>query len=178
MLVHATPSTEPMSGFDGDLLTAEAFDRLQASADRDPRQCPWGLFAWGDAPAACGGGSGVLQWFATREELMAYLSDWSAPGYMTFDTEAEWLSQCDQLRSILSGWDQDPPATLARLNAELQGLLQIDWIGRFTDLSASDDSFCQRIRAAFAEDQASAAEPEDAEQAEEAWLAFLAGYGS
>lgn len=165
-----------MSGFDGEALTAESYERLQASTERDPRDCPWGLFAWGDAPAACGGGTGVFQWFESREQLMVFVSDWSAPGYMTFESEADWLSQCAQLRSILSRWDQDPAATLCELNAELQGLLQIDWIGVFADLASSDHSFCQRVRDAFAEDQACGINASGAD-AEEAWLTFLAGYG-
>lgn len=102
---------------------------------------------------------------------MAFISDWSTPCFMTFDDEAEWRDQCERLRSILSGWDQDSAATLVALNAELKGLLQIDWIGRFADLNSSHDGFCRRVQAAFAEDN-----PGDSGNAD-AWIAFLQTYG-
>lgn len=160
-----------MSGFDGEALTAQALEELQASVERDPRDCSWGLFAWGDAPPACGGGVGAFQWFASQEELMAFISEWSTPCFMTFDDEAEWRDQCERLRSILGGWKQDSDATLTALNTELKGLLQIDWIGGFADLRNSQDRFCLRVQAAFAE-----ADPAGADD-DEAWIDFLGMYG-
>ena len=75
------------------------------------------------------------------------------------------------LRSILSGWDQDSAATLTALNAELKGLLQIDWIGRVAELKDSQDSFCLRVQTAYAE-----AEPAGAAD-DAAWAEFLGTYG-
>jgi len=160
-----------MNGFDGETVTAQALEQLQASVDRDPRDCSWGLFAWADGPPACGGGVGAFQWFASQEELMAFISAWSTPCFMTYDDEAEWRDQCERLRSITAGWNQDSAATLAGLNAELKGLLQIDWIGRFADLTSSQDSFCLRVQEAFAE-----VDPAGADDGE-AWVDFLETYG-
>ena len=160
-----------MSGFDAESLTTQAMEQLQASVDRDPRECSWGLFAWGDAPPACGGGVGAFQWFASQEELMTFISEWSTSCFMTFDDEADWRDQCERLRSILSGWDQDSAATLTALNAELKGLLQIDWIGRFADLTSSQDSYCLRVQEAFAMD-----DPDGADD-DEALVDFLETYG-
>lgn len=160
-----------MNGFDGQSLTAQALEHLEASVDRDPRDCSWGLFAWGDAPPACGGGVGAFQWFESQEELMAFISEWSTPCFMTFDDEAEWRSQCERLSAILSGWNQDSAATLAELNAELKGLLQIDWIGGFAHLESSQDGFCLQVQAAFAE-----ADPAGVDDGD-AWVDFLETYG-
>ena len=160
-----------MSEFDGEMLTARALEQLEASVDRDPRDYPWGMFAWGDAPPACGGGMGAFQWFESQEELLAFIRDWSTPCFMTFDAEADWQEQCARLSTILMGWNQDPAATLAALNAELKGLLQIDWIGGFADLKEGNDNFCRRVQAAFAEADSTGADDNDA------WVDFLGTYG-
>ena len=175
-----------MDRFDPEQLTEESNARLNESAQRDPRACPWGLFAWGDAPPACGGGVGAFQWFATLEELMEFITDWSAAGYLTFDDEEDWHQQQPRLRSLAKHWHENPAATLLELNQELKGLLQIDWIGTYQDLKSADDAFGRRIQEAFAEEQAvpesKAVDMTDTaaqhnSETEEAFVAFLATYG-
>ena len=173
-----------MEHFDSEQLTEQAFERLNESARRDPRICPWGLFTWGDAPPACGGGVGAFQWYESIEELIEFITDWSAAGYMTFDDEAEWLEQRQCLRTIASQWHANPETTIQNLNTELKGLLQIDWIGTFTELKAANDAFGSRIQEAFNEDQVSGLNAntdsfsgEDAGKAEDAFIKFLSEYG-
>jgi hypothetical protein len=159
-----------MAPFDPEQLTNTANDQLNNSAQRDPRQFGWGLFAWGDAPAACGGGIGCFQWFSSAEEALAFISDLSPALFCTFDDEEEWLLLRQRLRSIAPKWHVQPMEALGTFNAELQGLLQIDWIGHYSELRRGDSSFSQRIQEAFAEE-----EPE--ETGEEEWISFLQSYG-
>ena len=173
-----------MEHFDSEQLTEQAFERLNESARRDPRICPWGLFAWGDAPPACGGGVGAFQWYESIEELIEFITDWSAAGYMTFDDEAEWLEQRQCLRAIASQWHANPETTIQNLNTELKGLLQIDWIGTFAQLKAANDAFASRIQEAFNEDQVSVLNAnsdsfsgEDTRKAEDAFIKYLSEYG-
>jgi hypothetical protein len=59
---------------------------------------------------------------------------------------------------------------LGTFNAELQGLLQIDWIGQYSELRRGESSFSQRIQKAFVEE-----EPEETGEVE--WIHFLQTYG-
>jgi hypothetical protein len=165
-----------VKSFDPEALTEQSNERLNESAQRDPRVCGWGLFAWGDAPPACGGGCGCFQWFASRSELLEFITDWSAAGFMTFDEESEWLQQRDCLRAIAAGMNDDPAGQLQGFNEELRGLLQIDWIGTYGELLAGEHPFSRRILKAFSEEQDRPFEPV-AIQSEEAFLAFLRNYG-
>ena len=173
-----------MASFDSEQLMEQAFERLNESAQRDPRVCPWGLFAWGDAPPACGGGVGAFQWFETLEDLMEFITDWSAAEYMSFDNEAEWLEQRQCLRSIVSQWQADPVSTVQNLNKELKGLIQIDWIGSFAELKAGKVDFSRRIQEAFTDyhlsevSSSTSENPEkEAQAAEHSFIRFLAEYG-
>jgi hypothetical protein len=172
-----------MASHNPEELSANAFERLSVSAQRDPRLCEWGLFSWGDAPPACGGGVGGFQWFESLAQLLEFITDWSPATYMTFDEEAEWLSQRDRLQTIASQWNRDPAGTLEKLNAELKGLLQIDWIGSWNDLKAGNEAFSIRVRNAFAENQSRSAgisgdgAKQSSQISDDAFVAFLAEYG-
>ena len=159
-----------MTPFDPEQLTDAASAQLNDSAQRDPRQFSWGLFAWGDAPAACGGGIGCFQWFSSAEEALAFISDLSPALFCTFDEEEEWLLLRQRLRSIAAQWLNQPQDALDSFNAELQGLLQIDWIGPYSELRSGAFPFSQRLLEAFAEE-----EPDDT--GEQAWISFLQSYG-
>ncbi len=156
-----------MSSFDPEQLTEAANQQLIVSAQRDPRVYTWGLFAWGDAPAACGGGVGCFQWFATADEALAFLSDYSPAMYCTFDDEEEWLLLRQRLRQITAQWPGNPAEAQAAMNAELSGLLQVDWMCSYDELCEGKSAFSRKILRAFAEE----------EGADEDWIPFLQNYG-
>lgn len=136
--------------WDSDTLTEQANQLAQASAERDPRTCKWGLFSWGDAPGSVGGGFGCFQWFDSLEELLAFLTDFSPALYTSFEQEKDWIEFRDRLRAIAaSSLEDELVKSLDEFNVVLKGLLQIDWIGRFEELCTGQASFCCKVRGYF-----------------------------
>ena len=135
--------------WDPNVLVDRANHAFQESSSRDPRLFQWGLFAWADAPPACGGGTGAFQWFQTQEELLSHLADFGAAAYMTFDEESQWTEMRDEVRQIGAGFSVDRPNTLLQLNAHLKGLLQVDWIGDWQELCTTNDDFPSKVRSRF-----------------------------
>ena len=125
--------------WNSELLTEQANTLTQTTSERDPRAYSWGLFSWGDAPPAIGGGTGCFQWFDSREELLAFLTDYSPALYMSFEQEEEWIGFRDRLRAIAESFEDEPLRSLATFNSVLKGLLQIDWIGGFEELCQGQD---------------------------------------
>lgn len=156
-----------MHSFDPQQLTEAANQQLILSSQRDPREYNWGLFAWGDAPPACGGGVGCFQWFATASDALAFVSDYSPAMYCTFDEEEEWLLLRQRLRKIAAQWPDNPTEAIEAMNAELRSLLQIDWMGSYDELCDGSTPFSRRIRQAFAEEEGN----------DEDWIPFLQNYG-
>jgi hypothetical protein len=132
-----------------ELLQVQANHLACTTAQNDPRKHPFGLYFWGDAPPACGGGSGCFQWFESVDAALAYISDFSPALYKTFDDEQEWLSLNQTLREIAKEFTADQQATIDAFNIELKGLLQIDWIGSFEDLKSKNSESCSKIRQWF-----------------------------
>lgn len=173
--------------FDPEQLCEEAAQQLELSLQCDPRENPWGMYAWGDAPAAIGGGMGAFQWFASRQQLLDFLCELSPSLYCCHDSEQDWRLQTQRLRQILTGLDADPEATLQAINQELRGLLQFDWIGRYQDLCSGGFAFARHLRQDFRAQAGEEEDPQTAEAAaapldldaegEEAWLEFLRLYG-
>ena len=166
--------------WDPELLTEQAMQAMQESSRLEPTLYPWGVFSWGDAPPACGGGVGGFQWFASLNDLLAWVTDLSPASYMTFDDEGEWLAYRDDLRETGKSFSNNPQDTLNDLNVKLRGLLQIDWIGVWQDLLVSTDPYPQLIRQRFrndwdSEDPFSTTQIPDDEL--EAFLDFVREYG-
>lgn len=135
--------------WNSELLTEQANTLTQTTSERDPRAYSWGLFSWGDAPPAIGGGTGCFQWFDSREELLAFLTDYSPALYMSFEQEEEWIGFRDRLRAIAESFEDEPLRSLGTFNSVLKGLLQIDWIGGFEELCQGQESFCCKVRGWF-----------------------------
>jgi len=149
---------------------------------RDPREWPWGLFTYSDAPPAIGGGVGGFQWFGQLPELLAFISDLSAAGYMTFDEEEDWQKLRDALRQIAARFEMEPEQAIRSFNEELVSLLQISWIGRLEDLINGDDGFAATVRARFRNDwddkPAMTSIDVIKEDEQKSFLTFLSDYGN
>ncbi len=167
--------------WDPELLCAQANAELQRSADADPDQHPWGLYSWGDAPPACGGGSGLFQWFASLEALLAWVTDLSAATYGSAQDEQPWLDLRHALRTIAAGYPQAPADALEQLNARLRGELQIDWIGQWHELLGAPGGFPESMRGRFRREPGAQSAGRDGEPilaAElDAFKAYVRGYG-
>lgn len=167
--------------WDSEALTELANETFSITSSRDPRHFTWGVFAWGDAPAACGGGVGAFHWFADLADLIAFITDLAPAAYMTFDTEAEWLEQCQRLQVIASCFETNPEDAITGLNTELKSLCQIDWIGPLEQLLSGNCSFALKVRARFLNDWEDKPDPVStnviAPEELQTFLDFLSEYG-
>ena len=167
--------------WDPKALTDRANEAMSTSSSRDPVAFNWGLFAWGDAPGACGGGAGAFQWFDELSEVLSFVTDLSPAAFATFDAEVEWLELRDELRQIANGFEADSAATISAFNDNLKSLLQIEWIGSIQDLMSGSGCFPCQVRARFRDDWDEEASPESMDVAspseQESFLAFLSEYG-
>lgn len=98
-MVDQVQPRQPMA-WDPEQLTDQANELANTTASRNPAEYPWGLFFWGDAPPACGGGTGCFQWFASLQDALGFISDFSPAMYATFDEEPEWIELRDALRAM------------------------------------------------------------------------------
>lgn len=167
--------------WDPEALFQRCSEAMCETSARNPLDFAWGLFAWGDAPPAIGGGVGAFQWFKDLPELLAFVSDLSPAAFMTFDEEADWQEFRDSLRQIAAGYEAQPEESLLAFNKELTSLLQIDWIGRFDNLLDGDGLFPLKVRAHFRDDwddsPAQASIEAIKEDERQSFLEFLDDYG-
>jgi hypothetical protein len=112
--------------WDPEALTDLANEAMSSSNSRNPVDFNWGLFAWGDAPAACCGGVGSFQWFGELSAVLSFVTDLSPAGFATFDDEDEWLELRDRLRQIANAFEADSAASISAFNDNLKTLLQLN----------------------------------------------------
>jgi hypothetical protein len=167
--------------WDPEALTERCNHMMGETNSRNPLDFPWGLFSWADAPPAIGGGVGAFQWFQSLDELLEFVTDFSAAGFASFDEEEEWLGLRDKLRQIAAGFANNPHAAITAFNAELISLLQLDWIGRLEDLQSGDGPFPLTLRARFRDDwddtPAAPSQEPIKEDERSSFLLFLSNYG-
>lgn len=135
--------------WNSEILADQANALAQVSAEHDPQTHTWGMFSWGDAPGGIGGGVGCFQWFDSCEDLLSFLTDYCPALYTSFEQESDWLAFRERLLMIAVSNEDAPMGSLDAFNSVLKGLLQIDWIGRFDELCASDEQFCSKLRSSF-----------------------------
>ncbi|MFM7165023.1 MAG: hypothetical protein ACKO3T_07210 [Planctomycetaceae bacterium] len=137
-------------------------DKLQARIDRaesnwnsgaqgDPGTYTWGLFSYGDAPGAMGGGVGMFIWFPSRNDLLDFIAStlpYSPPGPTSLDCEAVASETAAIVENMKCGRLADPDG-IAQLNKVLQHFSQITWAGTFTQLLTEPHPYAQEVRAAF-----------------------------
>ena len=119
----------------------------------DPLGYDWGFFSYGDAPAALGGGYGMFCWFASSNAMYDFIAStlpYDPPGPQTLDS----IAVADETRKIIGGLksgDLDQQTGVVSLNQCLRGFSQIEWLGEFSSLLESQDSYAIQVRAAFRE---------------------------
>lgn len=110
----------------------------------------WGMFSWGDAPPAIGGGIGAFQWFPSKEKLFAYISDHAVLMWKDFEEQEEYEKLCELLRQAIGKLEEDRE-DLDRINQNIRGLFQVEWIGSFRELTSSSNHFPLKVREYFYE---------------------------
>lgn len=132
----------------------EADQAWEKLSDQDPIPESWGMFSYGDAPGAIGGGFGAFVWFADRDQLLSFIESvlpFSPPGPCNRDPLAVEAS----VRAVISAQREgEVSADVAReqLNSVLRGFSQIEWWGTFKDLCGGTDAYAAKVIAAFRED--------------------------
>jgi hypothetical protein len=171
------------SNFDTDEYArrAEAAGQLcEASSSRTPRANSFGFFAYGDAPAAIGGGLGVFQWFPSRKALLDYLGDHltyqnlGQSGTDPFATHAAVKNAVNKFRRL----DAPLKLLIPKLNPLLLTYSQIRWIGTLGDLKKGNTKYERGLRNKFRESLGSKAGTRPIQQSEiAAFRQFLSEYG-
>jgi len=113
----------------------------------EPRSTSWGMYSYGDAPAAIGGGTGAFTWFNSKTALLKFIEDvlpYSPPGPGNTDP----LAVADKVRAVLrnlrSG-DLELDEARRRLNTVLRAHSQIEWMGTFKDLKDGNDAYAREL---------------------------------
>ncbi|GHF12530.1 hypothetical protein GCM10017044_03110 [Kordiimonas sediminis] len=141
----------------------------------------WGMYSYGDAPGALGGGFGSFVWFATQPELLKFISEtlpYAPPGPSSSD-ENEVALSVNRIVSELDSCQRTLLESIEQLNGALKAYSQITWIGTYGDLKASGNAFAVTVRSEFREfndDSVNEGRPvSNDEQAD--FLEFLSTYG-
>jgi hypothetical protein len=146
------------SNFDEETVAALADAANERWTDQtltDPKAKSWGFFAYGDAPAAIGGGVGAYCWFDSKAKLLQFVADvlpHSPPG----PADSDPLLVADQVSEIISEVQRnnlDLEKARKRLNNVLRRYSQIEWIGTFKDLKDGKGTYARMIVKAFRRDR-------------------------
>lgn len=110
-----------------------------------------GIFARNDAPASfCGAGSGGFSWFNDYKEMADFFR-----GFMLHECllrhidESEHESAINFIDKLASNMDSNSPDLLRIIelyNDTFKGIDQIEWIGTFEGLCASDEAWESKVR--------------------------------
>jgi hypothetical protein len=120
---------------------------------RETCRSDWGLFAYGDAPPAIGGGFGAFQWFSTQVEMLDFVKR-----HLTFLNPG--LSGIDpgrvarEVQELVDSLGQSPSAEVLetarlRLNHILKTFSQTEWWGTLEELLQGGHSYATKVRARF-----------------------------
>lgn len=111
-----------------------------------PTDAMWGMFSYGDGPAAAGGGVGIHTWFATRAEMLEFIVNvlpYDPPGREDVFVVASVVT------SIVDNMQRgvfDDATGMAYLNTALNTFSQITWMGTFAELCTSTDTHPCMVR--------------------------------
>ena len=112
-----------------------------------PRSTSWGMYSYGDAPAAIGGGIGAFTWFNSKTALLKfieYVLSYSPPGPGNSDP----LAVAYKVRAVLGQvrfGDLELDKARRKLNTVLRAYSQIEWMGTFKDLKDGNDAYARKL---------------------------------
>ena len=135
------------SDHDIQALEAAANDRWSDDALRAPKASSWGMFSYGDASPAIGGGVGAFTWFDNRTALLKFVAEvlpFSPPGPGNSDAVAVAAKVQGVLSGVKAG-DLDLEKARRKLNLILRAYSQIEWMGTFKDLKDGNGTYARKI---------------------------------
>ncbi len=121
--------------------------RWSDDALRQPKSSSWGMYSYGDAPPAIGGGMGAFTWFDSRTALLNFVAEvlpFSPPGPGNSDP----LTIAAKVQDVLSGVSTGVlhlEKALSELNVILRSYSQIEWIGTFKDLKEGNGAYARKM---------------------------------
>lgn len=101
----------------------------------------WGMFSYGDGPMnCCGCGVGSFWWFNSKEDMFKFF------------TSEEIIGEDADISGITSKILSDEISIddgIKQMNQELEGIIQVSWIGQFQNLCNGADEFAQEVISHF-----------------------------
>lgn len=127
-------------------MRAESMSEYVYKNHQNPQSNWWGMYSYDDASAGIGGGVGMIEWFPTRADLLAYIADvfpyWPGGPYDT----GVVASVTTAITANMQLGNLSDDEAIIRLNHILRRYSQIEWIGTFEQLCSSDNDYCQYVR--------------------------------
>jgi hypothetical protein len=124
------------STYRGECSDGEGCDIVQGAFDREPLESDWGFCAYGDAPAAIGGGISAFYWFESREEMLTFIAEHALLMNLPrsdLDLNAVWKAVGNIVEAMRNSRISDA-AAVNKLNEKLRHASQFTWLGTFGSL--------------------------------------------
>ncbi len=141
-----------------------------------------GVFPYGDASPAMGGGIGSFLWVPTRDEMLAHIAThlaYSMPG-PTGTSAADVAETVAALVAEHQKGSVNADDCLSGVNAALKNFSQISWCGQLPDLLEGTGEFPVSLRATFRdedeEEDGAGLEPIQQDELED-YMAYIREYG-
>jgi len=170
----------PTENLDLEGLIKEAGAAWEAANTEPGSDDWWGIYSYGDAPGAIGGGVGSFVWFPTRAKALQFVGNvlpYSPPGRSDMD----WSAVASETASIVEEIERgeiDDELGRTRLNLALRTFSQIEWFGTFSDLTSGSHPYAHKVRADYREDEGGSEGADRIPAAEiDEFKQFLAEYG-
>lgn len=113
----------------------------------EPKSTSWGMYSYGDAPPAIGGGVGAFSWFDNKSALLRFIQEvlpYSPPGPGNSDP----VVVADKVRAVLGqvrAGELELAKARRKLNTVLRAYSQIEWMGTFKDLKDGNDAYARKL---------------------------------
>ena len=121
----------------------------------------YGLFCFGDGPAAAAGGVGSFLWFPDRNAMLTFIAETLpfSPGGPAGSDCVAVAQETLRLTSCLRAGQMSDKEGLLALNSALRTFSQIAWMGTPTELKTSDSHYPRKVRSAFFEQRGDLSAP-------------------
>lgn len=132
-------------------LVVSADEAWGKVTDVEPTDEHWGMFSYGDAPGALGGGFGAFAWFDDRASLLSFVED-VLPFSPRGPGNEDPIPVADAVAAVIEDIRRNAlPLEQGRqkLNEELVGCSQIEWWGTFRELRGGVSPYSRELIKSF-----------------------------
>ncbi|WP_348826915.1 hypothetical protein [Halomonas sp. RT37] len=128
-------------------LVSSADEAWAQVTDAVPIDENWGMFSYGDAPAALGGGFGAFAWFEDRASMLKFIEE-VLPFSPRGPDNRDPLPIMDAVSAVIKDIRNDSLSLeqgREKLNKELEGCSQIEWWGTFRELRGGISPYSRKL---------------------------------